>query len=57
MTRWLVYPLAPIVILGLVFVAVILWCIWQVRDGGDEHLPYTKGPRACGLRGKGIRLR
>ncbi len=58
MTRFLAYPLAPLVILVLVVGIVLLWLAYTVRRERDERLPYyTQKPRAAGLRGKGIRLR
>lgn len=49
MTRFLSYPLAPLVILVLVVGLVILWLAYTVRRERDERVPYcTQKPRAAG---------
>ena len=49
MTRWLAYPVAPLVILVLVVGIVLLWLAYTVRRDRNERLPYkTSPPRACG---------
>ena len=58
LTRWLSSSLAPLVILVLGVGLVLLWLAYTVRRERNERLPYkTSPPRACGLRGKGMRLR
>ena len=48
MTRWLAYPLAPLVILVLGVGLVLLWLAYTVRRERHERLPYVQPPRACG---------
>jgi len=58
MTRFLSYPLAPLVILVLGVGVVLLWLAYTVRRERNERLPYkTSPPRACGPKSSVRRLR